>query len=101
RRQLDRLDNAGPCGPRRGDDRVSTWGRSFANLAPNKESHPIHPTQELPGSALSYIDLESAARRTEEQFKLRENADHQSDNCLSVDDCFFSGTPACAASPLP
>ena len=22
----DRLDNAGPCGPRRGDDRVSTWG---------------------------------------------------------------------------
>jgi hypothetical protein len=28
-------------------------GRSFANLAPNKESHPIHPTQELPGSALS------------------------------------------------
>jgi len=27
-------------------------GRSFANLAPNKESHPIHPTQELPGSAL-------------------------------------------------
>jgi hypothetical protein len=28
-------------------------GRSFANLAPNKESHPIHPTQELPGSALT------------------------------------------------
>jgi hypothetical protein len=27
-------------------------GRSFANQAPNKESHPIHPIQELPGSAL-------------------------------------------------
>ena len=27
-------------------------GRSFANQAPNKESHPTHPTQELPGSAL-------------------------------------------------
>jgi uncharacterized protein len=26
--------------------------RSFANQAPNKESHLIHPTQELPGSAL-------------------------------------------------
>src|SRR6478752_10198769 len=31
-------------------------GRSFANLAPNKESHPIHPTQELPGSALRVVD---------------------------------------------
>jgi hypothetical protein len=30
-------------------------GRSFANLAPNKESHPIHPTQELPGSALREV----------------------------------------------
>jgi hypothetical protein len=29
-------------------------GRSFANQAPNKESHPIHPIQELPGSALTY-----------------------------------------------
>jgi hypothetical protein len=27
-------------------------GRSFANQAPTKESHLIHPTQELPGSAL-------------------------------------------------
>jgi hypothetical protein len=27
-------------------------GRSFANQAPNNESHPIHSTQELPGSAL-------------------------------------------------
>jgi aspartyl-tRNA(Asn)/glutamyl-tRNA(Gln) amidotransferase subunit A len=27
--------------------------RSFANQAPNKESHLIHPTQELPGSALT------------------------------------------------
>jgi hypothetical protein len=34
-------------------------GRSFANQAPNKESRPIHPTQELPGSALTvqlYLD---------------------------------------------
>jgi len=30
-------------------------GRSFANQAPNKESHPIHPIQELPGSALTEI----------------------------------------------
>lgn len=30
-------------------------GRSFANQAP-KKSHPIHPTQELPGSALSVVD---------------------------------------------
>jgi hypothetical protein len=28
-------------------------GRFFANQAPNKESHPIHRTQELPGSAIS------------------------------------------------
>jgi hypothetical protein len=28
-------------------------GRSFANQAPNKESHLIHLTQELPGSALN------------------------------------------------
>jgi hypothetical protein len=28
-------------------------GRSFANQAPNKESHLIHQTQELPGSVLS------------------------------------------------
>jgi hypothetical protein len=27
--------------------------RSFANQAPNKGSHLIHPTQELPGSALN------------------------------------------------
>src|SRR4029434_4498516 len=27
-------------------------GRSPENQAPNKESHPIHQTQELPGSAL-------------------------------------------------
>jgi IS30 family transposase len=27
-------------------------GRSFANQAPNNEAHPIHPTQELLGSAL-------------------------------------------------
>jgi DNA-binding transcriptional LysR family regulator len=29
--------------------------RSFANQAPNKESHLIHPTQELPGSALRSV----------------------------------------------
>ena len=28
-------------------------GRSFANQTPARESHPIHPTQQLPGSALS------------------------------------------------
>jgi hypothetical protein len=28
-------------------------GRSIENKAPNNESHPIHQTQELPGSALS------------------------------------------------
>jgi hypothetical protein len=31
-------------------------GRSFANQAPNKESHLIHLTQELPGSALRVAD---------------------------------------------
>lgn len=29
----------------------------FANQAPNKESHLIHPTQELPGSVLSVQEL--------------------------------------------
>jgi hypothetical protein len=33
--------------------RCPHWGRSLANQAPNKESHLIHPNQELPGSALS------------------------------------------------
>src|SRR5262245_6166465 len=36
-------------------------GRSFANLAPNNESHPIHSTQELPGSALSLRSILAAA----------------------------------------
>jgi hypothetical protein len=31
---------------------VSTWGAPSRIKAPNKESHPIHPIQELPGSAL-------------------------------------------------
>ena len=36
-------------------------GRSFANQAPTKESHPIHPIQELPGSALTNFDLTADA----------------------------------------
>jgi hypothetical protein len=35
-------------------------GRSFANQAPNKESHPIHPIQELPGSALRAREMYGA-----------------------------------------
>ena len=44
-------------------------GRSFANLAPNKESHPIHPTQELPGSALNthwFLSLADAQKKLED-----------------------------------
>jgi hypothetical protein len=37
--------------------------RSFANQAPNKESHLIHPTQELPGSALSYTVVRAIRRQ--------------------------------------
>src|SRR5262245_5324787 len=38
-------------------------GGSPENQAPNKESHPIHQTQELPGSALS-----RASKRPREHF---------------------------------
>src|SRR5271166_2525546 len=58
RRPSNRSGNAGRCGSQRGDGRVSTrgaphTGRSSANQAPNKESHLIHSTQQLLGSALS------------------------------------------------
>src|SRR5262245_51055358 len=35
-------------------------GRSPENQAPNKESHPIHQTQELPGSALMRLPTHQA-----------------------------------------
>src|SRR6187399_269645 len=53
-------------------------GRSFANLAPSMESHPIHPTQELPGSAL----------------RDREQADaHQVDEGVTLDERQYVRAP--------
>jgi hypothetical protein len=52
-RRSDHSDNAGHLDPRPGGARLSTSGRSpRENQAPDKESQPIHLTQEVSGSAL-------------------------------------------------
>jgi hypothetical protein len=66
RHRSDRSDNESRSDPRHGGVQVSTSGAPQQNQAPDKESHPIHSTQEVFGSALRVKALPAAARVPEE-----------------------------------